>query len=154
MNRRAFTLLESVFAVAIFAIALGFLAASFQQVLFATDRVRLEDPIGIEERLVRSAVLALETIAEIEAGGEVELPGGERLNWRGRIEPGPLLNTVRLDVEIMSSFGNGGDESFSLYLYRPALIEPSDRETMFFDREREIRQGRPERFNQLQGGPR
>lgn len=153
MRRRGFTLLETVFAVAVFAIAIGFLSATFYQILMAQDRVRYRESNEINHRLLREAVLGANSLEAVEEGSEVELPGGGRVTWRGRVEPGEVTNTVILQVELISGeeyLGNSRD-TLVLRLYRPEWIDAMDREAIFFRREEVLRRDRPSQFDTLTG---
>lgn len=127
---RAFTLVEVLVSLAIFALASVALSGAYLNVLggyHASDqqRERHED-----WSLARMQVLIEPQRDVIESGGQFNLPDKTVLHWSAQIEPTELadLFAVELTGEVTGS--DGWTQTERLMLYRPDWSDPSDREQL------------------------
>lgn len=136
-SRKAFSLIEVLLALVIFAMAAGVLMASFVNALLARERgaqdARWEDDI----RLVRMQLL-LEPIREdAETGGEVTTLHHGEASWRALIEPTQVVDLFAVQFQIeFSSPPEDSPGSFveTLFLLRPTWSEADERSDLLQDK--------------------
>ena len=84
---RAFTLLEVLIALSIFAMAAMVLAASYVNVLLSYQ-IAARGTQGDEDvKFARAQLLAIADPKKIEEGGDFDSPNGRRVHWSAQIEP-------------------------------------------------------------------
>jgi general secretion pathway protein I len=131
MNRRAFSLIEVLVALAIFALAAVGLGAAYSNVLLGRQALKQYD-VGAED-LARCRAALLETVNfdDIETGGDVYLPDDRMARWHGKVEPTTVsdLFSVTLSAEIQRE--SGGEyipmKEETRLLLRPTWSNASDR---------------------------
>lgn len=131
MRRRGFTLIEVLMSLAIFALAAVSLGAAYSNVLLGRlalqqDEQRLDD---FARR--RAALMETPGFDDVEAGGEIHLPGGRTARWEGKIEATAVsdLFAVQLIAEIERADGAEAEEfTETRMLLRPTWSIPSDRQ--------------------------
>ena len=98
----AFSLIEVLVALAIFAMGAVLLASSYINVLFAYGAAANVDSYEDDLRTVRQLVLEEPDPELLEQGGDVELPGDRHASWNVTLEPTETvdLHRVLLEVEI------------------------------------------------------
>lgn len=89
----AFTLLEVLVALAIFALAAVVLGATYVNALNAYEAATRRNEYDGDLRLVRAAVLTEPDRDKVEEGGDVDLGGNKRARWQAEIA---ATNTVDL----------------------------------------------------------
>jgi len=148
-RRRAFTLIEVLLALALFAIAVVVLAASYINVLFALQAVRADRVLEQEMAFVRSVILTAPDLETIEDGGELPTGAMGYAYWEAELEPTRIADLFVVRVSVVLE-GTGDDEERSLtdrlVVLRPSWSEPVDREELRADskqRLEEIRRDRP-----------
>lgn len=127
-HHRAFTLVEVLVSLAIFALAAVALSAAYLNVLNGYRSSESERDKRANWALVRMQVLTEPDRSEIESGGRITLPDATTLQWSVQIEPTELadLFAVELTGEV---FGDDtGTQRERLMLFRPNWSEPTDRE--------------------------
>ena len=147
MSRRAFTLVEVLVSLAIFAIAAVVLAAAYLTVIGGhaslTQRVQQEE----DWRFVRTLVLSLAEREKLEAGGHLTLPDSRALTWRAKIEPTELPDLFRVTLEADAPPGGNVREAWhreqSLVLLRPAWSDATERDKLRADLQKQLEKGRP-----------
>ena len=131
MRRRGFTLIEVLMSLAIFALAAVGLGAAYSNVLLGRAALRQNEQDLEDMSRVRAALMENPNFDEIEAGGEIHLPGDRTARWKGKIEPTTVsdLFTVTLTAEIQAeASGEYGPERTEVrMLLRPTWSIPSDR---------------------------
>ena len=83
----AFTLLEVLVALAIFALAAVVMGATYINVLVAYEAVTRRVDYGEDLKFVRSALLTESDRVKAETGGELDLGGNRRARWSAEIAP-------------------------------------------------------------------
>ena len=134
MNRRAFSLIEVLVALAIFALAAVGLGAAYTNVLLGRQALKQYD-VGAED-LARCRAALLETVNydDIEVGGDIYLPDDRMARWQGKVEPTEVsdLFTVTLSAEIQKE--TGGEfipmKEETRLLLRPTWSTASDRKVI------------------------
>ena len=131
MNRRAFSLIEVLVALAIFALAAVGLGAAYSNVLLGRQALKQYD-VGAED-MARCRAALLETVNydDIETGGDIYLPDDRMARWQGKVEPTAVsdLFQVTLSAEIQKE--PGGEfvqmKEETRLLLRPTWSNASDR---------------------------
>jgi general secretion pathway protein I len=134
MNRRAFSLIEVLVALAIFALAAVGLGAAYTNVLLGRQALKQYD-VGAEDMArCRAALLETVNFDDIEAGGDVYLPDDRMARWQGKVEPTAVsdLFSVTLSAEIQKE--SGGEfitmKEETRLLLRPTWSTASDRKVI------------------------
>lgn len=140
MHRRAFTLVEVLVSLAIFALAAVVLSAAYTNVLLARQAMRQVD---IEdEGFTRSRAALLETagLEDAKTGGDIDLSDGRKAQWSTEIEPTQISDLFSVTLTVDTSEGIDGNvqpsRSETFYLLRPSWSVSSDR-TQLTDAARE-----------------
>jgi len=137
MRKKAFTLIEVLVALAIFALAAVGLGAAYSNVLLS--RVALKEKGLGEEDFARCRAAMLETanFADVEKGGDVYLPDDRMARWKGKIEPTTVTDLfwVTISVEIQTSAGGpyGPPREQSQWILRPTWSVESERAKLLAD---------------------
>ena len=131
MRRRGFTLIEVLMSLAIFALAAVSLGAAYSNVLMGRLALKQDEQRLDDLARCRAALLETPGFDDVEAGGDIHLPGGRTAHWQGKIEATAVsdLFAVQLTAEIEQV--DGGDvEEFTetRMLLRPTWSIPSDRQ--------------------------
>lgn len=134
MNRRAFSLIEVLVALAIFALAAVGLGAAYTNVLLGRQALKQYD-VGAEDMArCRAALLETVNFDDIEAGGDIYLPDDRMARWQGKVEPTAVsdLFSVTLSAEIQKE--SGGEfitmKEETRLLLRPTWSTASDRKVI------------------------
>jgi general secretion pathway protein I len=133
-GRGAFTLVEVLLALALFAMAVVVLAASYINVLNALESVKVDQALEQELALVRSRVLQEPDLDEIEKGGEVPTPTHGVARWEAQVSPTAVADLFRVDVRV--ELEGSGEETAprtvdqTLYLLRADWSEPVERDEL------------------------
>jgi general secretion pathway protein I len=131
--RRAFTLIEVLVSLALFALAAVVLSAAYLNVLGSYRALGSHQRAGEDWKLVRFAVLNETDRAKVEAGGRLELPDGRALDWTARIEPTEVADLFRVTLEAAAPAGGGAEASPRaqvLHVLRPGWSDPQEREAL------------------------
>jgi prepilin-type N-terminal cleavage/methylation domain-containing protein len=137
MRKKAFTLIEVLVALSIFALAAVGLGAAYSNVLLS--RMALKEKGMGEEDFARCRAAMLETanFADIEKGGDVYLPDDRMARWKGKIEPTTVADLfwVTITVEIQATAGGsyGAPREQSQWILRPTWSVESDRTKLLAD---------------------
>ena len=129
-----FTLLEVLLAMALFAVAVVVLAASYINVLNSLELVKVDQALEQELALVRAQVLQEADLETIEEGGELPTVTHGRATWQAEVEPTAVADLFRLTLTIEMQ-GNGEDVPEStvtqtLFVLRPNWSEPVERDKL------------------------
>jgi general secretion pathway protein I len=131
MRRRAFTLIEVLVSLAIFAVAAVSLGAAYSNVLLSRIAMKQDEQRLDDRARCRAALLETPGFEDVEAGGEIHLPGGRTARWEGKIEATSVsdLFAVQLTAEIEAPDGGEAEEFVETrMLLRPTWSIPSDRQ--------------------------
>lgn len=130
---RAFTLLEVLVALSIFALAAVVLGSAYVNVLTSYAAVARAGRVDEDLRFARAALAAEADRERVEEGGDFEGTDGRRVRWRAEIEPAGVadLFTVNFTCELTEA-GTGRVETVTetFRLLRPTWSEVTERETL------------------------
>ena len=84
---RAFTLIEVLIALSIFALAAVVLGASYVNVLLSYEIATRSTQGDEDVKFARAQLLAIADPKKIEEGGDFDSAGGRRVHWSAQIEP-------------------------------------------------------------------
>ncbi len=138
MNRRrarlrAFTLIEVLISLAIFALASVVLAAAYLNVLGGYQAVARRQQGEEEWKLVRSVVLSESDRQKVEAGGRLQLSDNSTMRWTATIEGTAVADlfavTVRAEPEVSLNNENRAREQ-KILLLRPKWSDPVERDKL------------------------
>jgi len=137
MRKKAFTLIEVLVALSIFALAAVGLGAAYSNVLLSRMALK-EKGVGEEDfARCRAAMLETANFADIEKGGDVYLPDDRMARWKGKIEPTTVADLfwVTITVEIQATAGGpfGEPREQSQWILRPTWSVESDRTKLLAD---------------------
>ncbi len=137
----AFTLIEVLVSLAIFALAVVMLGATYVNVLNGYDAVSRRNQHDQDMALVRATLLTEPDRRKAEQGGDFPLPGNRFAHWSARIAETPVADLFRADFRCEIPDPAGGkawmhEENFMLL--RPTWSDPAVRDR--------LRQASRERF--------
>ena len=119
-------------SLAIFALAAVSLGAAYSNVLMGRLALKQDEQRLDDLARCRAALLETPGFDDVEAGGEIHLPGERTARWKGKIEATAVsdLFAVQLTCEIQAvKDGDYGDEiNETRMLLRPTWSIPSDRQ--------------------------
>ena len=132
MRRRGFTLIEVLMSLAIFALAAVSLGAAYSNVLMGRLALQQDEQRLDDLARCRAALMETPGFDDVEAGGDIHLPGGRTARWKGKIEATAVsdLFAVQLTSEIQAEEGGdyGPEILETRMLLRPTWSIPSDRQ--------------------------
>ena len=138
MNRyrsclRAFTLIEVLVSLAIFALAAVVLAAAYLNVIGGYQSVARRQHGDEEWKLVRSVVLTESDRKKVEDGGRLQLADSSYVHWTAKIEGTAVADlfavTIRSEPEITTA-KDGLKREQKLLLLRPRWSEPAEHDRL------------------------
>ena len=109
-QRCAFTLIEVVIALAIFATAAVVLSQAFTNALLAREHGLSNDKYESDIRTVRLQLLLEPTLEDAENGGEIETYHSGAASWQTRIEPTNVVDLFRVELQIEFSQAEDGQD--------------------------------------------
>jgi general secretion pathway protein I len=130
---RAFTLLEVLVALSIFALAAVVLGASYINVLTSYAAVARAGRVDEDLRFARAALWAEVDRETAEQGADFESGDGRRIRWKAEIEPAGVadLFTVTFICELTERESGKTETVTEVFrLLRPTWSEVSERETL------------------------
>lgn len=127
---RAFTLVEVLVSLAIFALAAIALSAAYLNVLGAYQGIRQRQQGDEDWKLLRAHVLTETDRTVLERGGNLPLQDGQLLAWSVRIEPTAIADLFAITVRSEKTGETGSSQERRLHLLRPAWSEPGDRDRL------------------------
>jgi general secretion pathway protein I len=132
--RRAFTLVEVLVSLAIFAVAAVVLSAAYLNVLGAYGSARQRHQEEEDWKTLRALLVTEADREKLERGGRFALPGSRFVNWAVRIEPTEVADLFAVTIRAESA-GPGSAETpppqeRKIMLLRPAWSEPGERDQL------------------------
>ena len=136
MKSRAFTLIEVLVALAIFALAAVVLGAAYVNILTSYDAVARRQEHEQDLRLIRSAVLTEPDRTKLEHGGDLPLPGQRVAHWAVKLEPAAVADLFRVTLRCEIREPDRAqpwtcEETF--LLLRPTWSDPAERDRLRAD---------------------
>ncbi|HVT72677.1 MAG TPA: prepilin-type N-terminal cleavage/methylation domain-containing protein [Lacunisphaera sp.] len=129
----AFTLIEVLVALAIFALSGIVLASAYVNVLNAHAAALHRDDYAADRKLVREALMAEPSLDKVTAWNELALPDERTARWRATVTPAPVADLFDAVVEVEFTDANGRRAptiTESCRLLRPTWSQPADRDTL------------------------
>lgn len=139
-QRPAFTLVEVLLAVSIFALGVTVLATSAFNAISARLLLEEDQQRAFDARLIRQQVLTLSDRKTLERGGDIPSFHHDELHWEATLDPTPLLNLFALHLRI--DFPDNPEEE-TLYILRPGWAETSQQAIWQEDARRRVEASRP-----------
>ncbi len=136
-RRSAFSLIEVVIAVAIFATAATVLMSTFVNALLARESAVSNDLVNADIRAVRMQLLLEPDIEAAEDGDEYETLNSGEASWQAIIQPTNVVDLFRVEFSIQFSEppeGQAAEYLETLYLLRPTWSESEDRSSLLQDK--------------------
>ncbi|HEY8994760.1 MAG TPA: prepilin-type N-terminal cleavage/methylation domain-containing protein [Lacunisphaera sp.] len=134
--RRAFTLIEVLVSLAIFALAAVALSLAYVNIIGSYRTLGAHQQSEEDWKLLRTVVLTEADPKKVEEGGRISLPDGRQLNWTAKIDPTEVADLFKLTLQADVP-ASGNTEAWQqrqvMHLLRPAWSDPGER-----DRLREI----------------
>ncbi|PXA04516.1 hypothetical protein DDZ13_04895 [Coraliomargarita sinensis] len=141
----AFTLVEVLIALTIFAMAGTYLMSTFASSLTARERSVSDDLLHEDIRAVRMQLLLEPNLEDAEDGGEYPTLNHGEASWRAKIEPTEIIDlfTVELSIEFSEPPEDGPrGHTEKLYLLRPTWSEGDERSDLLEDKRQELERSR------------
>ncbi|MGB0412990.1 MAG: PulJ/GspJ family protein [Coraliomargarita sp.] len=141
----AFTLIEVVITLAIFASAAVVLSQAFTNALLAREHGISNDNYEADIRTVRMQLLLEPDLENAEDGGDIETYKNGEASWQANIEPTNVVDLFRVELQIQfSEPEEGQDNSYTetLYLLRPTWSEADERSELLADKKDELESSR------------
>ena len=132
-RHRAFTLIEVLVALVIFAFSAVILASSYVNVLSAHEAALHRDEFAADRRMVREALWAEPSLDKVKAWNDLALPDDRSARWRATVTPAPVADLFDVALEVELTDGNGKrlpTVTENCRLLRPTWSQPADRDTL------------------------
>ena len=133
LRPRAFTLLEVLVGLAIFALAAVVLSGTYINILTSYDAVSRRNEHEQELRLVRAQVLGEADRKKVEEGGDYALPDHRSARWQAKIEETAVADLFRVSFSCEISDGPRIDnwkQEEAFMLLRPSWSDPLQRDKL------------------------
>ena len=144
-GQRAFSLIEVMLAVALFAVAVTVLSQSFLNGLVPLALFKKQRSVEQDVRFVRRQVLSIKDRKELEEGGEIETATSGLAQWEAEIEQAGVidLHKVTLTIRFAETEGHKAQTvSHTHYLLRPLWSEPDERSELLQERRKFVQERR------------
>jgi general secretion pathway protein I len=133
LHRRAFTLVEVLVSLGIFALAAVVLGTAYVNVLLNFHNMQRRTAEKSEMAFARAALLAEPVRARAEEGGEVPLPEGGRLRWSATLEETTVADLFQVNLAMEIAAGGPAPlrrEKQAFLVLRPTWSDPEKREKL------------------------
>ena len=140
---RAFTLIEVLVALSIFAFAAVVLGAAYVNVLLSYETAARSTQGDEDVRFARAQLLAIADPKKIEEGGDFDSPGGRHVRWSAQIE-----STETADLFLVHFLCEINDPATSdtpkiaqdFRVLRPTWSDPAERDKLRLDARQRIQE--------------
>jgi general secretion pathway protein I len=136
-TRSAFSLIEVIIAVAIFAVAATGLMSAFVNALLARERSADFDLLNADIRAVRMQLLLEPELEDAEDGDEYATLNSGEASWDASIEPTQVVDLFQVQLRINFSQppeGLPAQHIETLYLLRPTWSQADERSALLQDK--------------------
>lgn len=143
MRARAFTILEVLAALAIFAMAAIVMGAAYVNVLLGYAHAERATKVDADLRFAREILFRQPDLEEVEDGDEFETADGRRVIWRAIVEPTLVADLFEVEFEVEMIDGHTGESEVvkeRFRLLRPTWSEDDDRDKLRLESRDEITQ--------------
>ena len=140
---RAFTLVEVLVALSIFALAAVVLGASYVNVLLSYETAARSTQGDEDVKFARAQLLAIADLKKIEEGGDFDSTGGRRVHWSAQIE-----STETADLFLVHFLCEINDPAApdtpkiaqDFRVLRPTWSDPAERDKLRLDAHQRIQE--------------
>lgn len=142
---RAFTLIEVLIALTVFAMAATYLTSTFVNALTARERSVSNDILHADIQAVRMQLLLEPNLDDAEDGGDYPTLNHGEAFWQTTIEPTEIVDLFQVELAIeFSEPPEDGPERYDekLYLLRPTWSEADERSDLLEDKRQELERSR------------
>lgn len=142
---RAFTLIEVLIALTVFAMAATYLTSTFVNALTARERSVSNDILHADIQAVRMQLLLEPNLDDAEDGGDYPTLSHGEAFWQTIIEPTEIVDLFQVELAIeFSEPPEDGPERYEekLYLLRPTWSEADERSDLLEDKRQELERSR------------
>lgn len=129
-NSRAFTLVEVLVSLAIFALAAVALSAAYLNVLNGYHNRDSQREMAQGWNLARIQVQLEPDRAKLEDGGNMNLPDNGSLTWSVVIEPALIADLFAVELTVSAHTTTEWTKTERLMLFRPEWSDPGERDTL------------------------
>lgn len=141
----AFTLIEVLVSLVIFALAAVVLGTAYVNVLLNYDAMQRHGTERSEIAQARAEVLAEPDRYEVERGGEIPFTSGGMLRWEAKVREMPLADLFRVELSLEMTPGGKGSarrQEETLLLLRPTWSDAAKHEQLRSDSRARLRKSR------------
>jgi prepilin-type N-terminal cleavage/methylation domain-containing protein len=141
----AFTLIEVLIALTVFAMAATYLTSTFVNALTARERSVSDDLLHADIRAVRMQLLLEPNLEDAEDGGEYPTLNHGEASWQALIEPTEIVDLFEVELTInFSQPPEDGPDSYQekLYLLRPTWSEGDERSDLLDEKRQDLESSR------------
>lgn len=144
---RAFTLLEVLLALALFALSVVVLTSAYLNILEGLESVKANRDFEQEVRWVREQVLLKADLEETLKGGEAQSPAATGLRWTVNVQPTAVADLFTLDLHVEMVAGDKPALEYNerLSVLRPSWSEPVERGNLVEEAKQRIEEDRRRR---------
>lgn len=133
MRFRAFTIIEVLAALAIFATAAIVLGAAYVNVLNGYAHAERATKVDADLRFAREILFRQPDLEEVEEGDEFESADGRRVIWKAVVEPTLVADLFEVEFQVELIDGSSGESEVvteRFRLLRPTWSEDNDRDLL------------------------
>ena len=133
----AFTLVEVLIAVAIFAMAASVLMSAFVNALLSRESAAKYELLDADIRAVRMQLLLEPNLEDAEDGDEYETVHSGEASWEAQVVPTNVVDLFQVELSMRFSEPPEGlvaDYTETLYLLRPTWSESDERSDLLQDK--------------------
>jgi len=147
-GKYAFSLIEVLVALAIFAMTVAVLAQALNNAMTGLEASKTDAQEAPLYRFALRQILQIEDREEVEDGGSLETPEDGAIDWSAAIEETDILDLFLLTVEMEHSHTTGSlfdrapGHRETLYVYRPSWSDSLDRGSLLQDKQDALRNER------------
>ena len=140
LQHKAFSLIEVVVALAIFAMTIAVLTQAVNNSLRAIEVVKVDSEREQYYRFSLQQILQIQDRAELEDGGEYKMPNGREIKWEVGLDETEILDLFKINrvMQLEQSGGFRGDripDHFEvIYVWRPEWSIADERSTLLQDK--------------------
>ncbi len=134
-SSRGFSLIETIVAIAIAGFAFFMLTETFFNVLLTLESLEEQSDYQKDVRFVRSQIIQLADLEEVESGGEITTLDLGEARWEAEVEETETADLFKLllEVEFENPSGEPIEYQEMLYLLRPTWSDPIERSSLLSD---------------------
>ena len=132
-SRHAFTLIEVLVSLAIFALAAVVLSAAYLNIISSYSEMGGRQQAEEDWKWLRLSVLSEPDRKKVEDGGRLALQNGQQLVWSATIESTDVADLFRVNLKAETAQTTGPEawqRSQTVQLLRPTWSDPAERDKL------------------------